>query len=116
MAKLQIKNDTITSFGGIYLIDNIFHRDFACGSWYVCSVVFWLKEPLLRSIRGKQFPLLLKYSAVFCVLRGNKKSRFCWEIRILLLFAFLLCGATEKNVFFYLQVVEYHYFLKAAQL
>lgn len=31
MAKLQIKSDTITSFGGIYLIDNIFHKDFACG-------------------------------------------------------------------------------------
>lgn len=31
MAKLQIKNDTITSFGGIYLIDNIFYRDFVCG-------------------------------------------------------------------------------------
>lgn len=52
----------------------------------------------------------------FCVLRGNKKSRFRWEIRILLLFAFLLCGATEKKTYFYLQVIEYQYFLKAAQL
>ena len=37
------------------------------------------------------------YSALFCVLRENKNSRFRLEIRSLLLFAFLQSGATRNR-------------------
>ena len=49
------------------------------------------------------FPLHLlehrkrSYSALFCVLRENKNSRFRLEIRSLLLFAFLQSGATRNR-------------------
>ena len=45
----------------------------------------------------QQFFGLTQYSAVFCVLSENKKSRFRLEIRILLSFAFLLSGATRNR-------------------
>ena len=62
------------------------------------------------------FPLHLlehrkrSYSALFCVLRENKDSRFRLEIRSLLLFAFLQSGATrnrtgDTRIFRYKQIV-----------
>ena len=47
--------------------------------------------------RIPQIFTLIPYFAVFCVLVGNKKSRFRLEIRILLSFAFLQSGATRNR-------------------
>ena len=40
---------------------------------------------------------LTPYSALFCILRENKSSRFLLEIRSLLLFAFLQSGTTRNR-------------------
>ena len=37
------------------------------------------------------------WTALFCIFRGNKKTRFSLKIRILRCFAFLCCGATRNR-------------------
>ena len=44
------------------------------------------------------------WTALFCVFRENKKSRFSLKIRILRCFAFLCCGATGYEIWYFLQL------------
>ena len=61
------------------------------------------KESGSVEISTPPFPLHLlehrkrSYSALFCILRENKNSRFRLEIRSLLLFAFLQSGTTRNR-------------------